>query len=373
MVNAVEQVVPRKTEMVKGAILKHISSSRLSPGSRILGENELTRQLGVSRNTVREAVGALVHEGILYRRRGSGTYLGKFSEPAGGQAEKKSTLSLRIGLLAFCDEMMQANPYVAHIMKGLTQTTELAPKIELKILTSYPQHRNMGGFYFMEAGLENQVDCLVVGVNVGVTEEQIRELSDRGITVVFLTYEPLFPGYPWVCQDVTRGVQDLTKKVYAAGHRRMGMMLYKPVSEGFLMGYMMGHRLIGQECDLDCVVFNQGREELIPEMTDRLLARGVDSVLCYDDETAISVIRYLSRKGVKVPEDVAVIGINDTADPNGGADYPPLTTIRMPMEEMGRACRDLLVMSKLGQNSSARSIVLPSELVIRKTGLGNLL
>lgn len=370
MVNVVEQVVPRKTEMVKGAILRHISSSKLSPGSRIMGEHELTRQLGVSRNTVREAVGALVQEGILYRRKGSGTYLGQGLSESAVKTDKRSTLSLRVGFLAFCNEVWRTDPYVSRIMKGLAEPTELVSKVEIKLLTSYPGYANMGGLHFMEAGRDQQVDCLLIAVDVDVDEEQVRELSKRGISVVFLTYEPLFEGYPWVCQDIIRGVQNLVKTVYQAGHRRLGMMLYRPQSEAFQMGYMMGHRQAQKECNLECIAFCEGREELIPEMTDRLLAKGVDAVLCYDDETAISVIRYAGKKGLKIPDDLAVIGINDTAD-TSGRDYPPLTTLRMPMEEMGRACRDVFAMSKLGQNVSSRSIVLPSELVIRKTGLGN--
>jgi DNA-binding FadR family transcriptional regulator len=57
-----------------------ITSGRWPVGTRIPGENELVAQLGVSRNTVREALRSLVHTGLLEARSGDGTYVRAFSE-----------------------------------------------------------------------------------------------------------------------------------------------------------------------------------------------------------------------------------------------------------------------------------------------------
>ena len=360
----------RKTDQVKASLLEQILASGIKPGDRLPGENELTRRFGVARNTIREAVASLVQEGTLVRRKGSGTYLQQLPQSHPPQTGGKSPLTLRVGFVAFCTEVLHAGAYVARIMRGLTEPAELVRRVDLKLLTSYPEYRNLGGIHYTEIGAEDGVDGLVVGVNVGIDSNYIKRLSDQGITTVFLTYEPILPGYPWVCQDLIRGVQNLVPLVYQAGHRRMGMMLYRPMSEAFLMGYMMGHTLAGKKLHLDSVVYCRGNDALIPALTDELLGKGVDAVLCYDDEIAVKVIRYLGSKGIRVPEDVAVIGINDTANPDRDG-HPPLTTIHMPMEEMGRACRDLLVMSRLGQNVAARSIVLESKLIIRDTGLAN--
>ncbi|WP_030684232.1 FadR/GntR family transcriptional regulator [Streptomyces sp. NRRL B-1347] len=77
---------PRRSalsEQVIAALRHQISSGEWPVGSRIPTEPELVEQLGVARNTVREAVRALAHNGLLDIRQGSGTYVVATSELAG--------------------------------------------------------------------------------------------------------------------------------------------------------------------------------------------------------------------------------------------------------------------------------------------------
>ncbi len=83
----------QKTEIVSDGVLKHeqirdliremIIGGELAPGSRVPSQNQMKRQFGVSHNTVREAIGSLVHEGLLYRIQGKGTYV---AERRGGSS-----------------------------------------------------------------------------------------------------------------------------------------------------------------------------------------------------------------------------------------------------------------------------------------------
>ncbi|MBN0048957.1 FadR family transcriptional regulator [Streptomyces actuosus] len=77
---------PRRSalsEQVITALRAQITSGEWPVGSRIPTEPELVEQLGVARNTVREAVRALAHNGLLHIRQGSGTYVVATSELAG--------------------------------------------------------------------------------------------------------------------------------------------------------------------------------------------------------------------------------------------------------------------------------------------------
>ncbi|NEA65982.1 FadR/GntR family transcriptional regulator [Streptomyces sp. SID12488] len=77
---------PRRSalsEQVIAALRNQITSGEWPVGSRIPTEPELVAQLGVARNTVREAVRALAHNGLLHIRQGSGTYVAATSELAG--------------------------------------------------------------------------------------------------------------------------------------------------------------------------------------------------------------------------------------------------------------------------------------------------
>jgi len=66
-------------DYVRRSIQKYIIDNELRPGDPIPSENELSRQLGVGRNSVREAVKALESLGVLKTRRGSGIYVREFS------------------------------------------------------------------------------------------------------------------------------------------------------------------------------------------------------------------------------------------------------------------------------------------------------
>ncbi|GAA3434239.1 hypothetical protein GCM10018954_038430 [Kutzneria kofuensis] len=93
----------------------------------------------------------------------------------------------------------------------------------------------------------------------------------------------------------------------------------------------------------------------------RLLDRypALDAVFAASDLMAVGALRALRRLGVRVPEQVAVVGFDDAALARHTT--PRLTTVRQPVEEMGaRSVAELLV-----ADESCRAIVLPTNLVLR--------
>ena len=73
----------------------------------------------------------------------------------------------------------------------------------------------------------------------------------------------------------------------------------------------------------------------------RLLRSGVTGIVCASDPLALGAIRAVRRAGLRVPEDVSVVGYDDSAFMS--CTDPPLTTVRQPIESMGRAAIELLV------------------------------
>jgi len=66
---------PSLVEQVRENLLGDLTSGELAPGAKLANENELAERFGVSRSTIREAVGSLMDAGYLARRHGSGTYV----------------------------------------------------------------------------------------------------------------------------------------------------------------------------------------------------------------------------------------------------------------------------------------------------------
>ncbi len=94
---------------------------------------------------------------------------------------------------------------------------------------------------------------------------------------------------------------------------------------------------------------------------------GVDGVFVGNDQMALGVLHVASQCGIRVPDDLAVVGFDGVAD---AAEYsPPLTTVRQPIFELGRlAVRELLhEIDADGEPTEPRSLVLPTELIVRET------
>jgi DNA-binding GntR family transcriptional regulator len=73
--------VSDKRTSLRFKILSDLNKGEFKIGTRLPGEGELVQRYGVSRTTVRESIGMLVQEGVLTRRRGSGTYVESLQPP----------------------------------------------------------------------------------------------------------------------------------------------------------------------------------------------------------------------------------------------------------------------------------------------------
>ncbi|MFI6096290.1 LacI family DNA-binding transcriptional regulator [Lentzea sp. NPDC051213] len=98
---------------------------------------------------------------------------------------------------------------------------------------------------------------------------------------------------------------------------------------------------------------------------ERLLAEcpGIDAVFAANDLMAQAAVFVLQAHGKRVPEDVAVVGFDDSAP--ALACRPQLTTVRQPVEDMAAAMADLLLESLEKPGQRPRSIIFEPELVVR--------
>jgi DNA-binding LacI/PurR family transcriptional regulator len=104
--------------------------------------------------------------------------------------------------------------------------------------------------------------------------------------------------------------------------------------------------------------------------TERLLVAhpDLDGLFAASDLMAAAALRVLVRAHKRVPEDVALIGFDDS--PISWSSRPPLSTIRQPAKDMGREAVDLLVRRMEAPASEPRRTVLSAELICRESTLG---
>lgn len=93
--------------------------------------------------------------------------------------------------------------------------------------------------------------------------------------------------------------------------------------------------------------------------------RPPEAIACANDQMAIGAIHALGAAGLRVPEDVAVVGFDDI--PISRYVNPPLTTIRQPSSQLGAVAVDSLVKRLEGTPLGSRDTVLPTQLVVRNS------
>jgi LacI family transcriptional regulator len=88
-----------------------------------------------------------------------------------------------------------------------------------------------------------------------------------------------------------------------------------------------------------------------------------EAVVCGNDQMAVGAIHVLTAHGLRVPEDVAVVGFDDI--PLARHLSPTLTTVRQPSRQLGAVAVETLVALLEGAHLAKRDIMLPTELIVR--------
>ena len=174
--------------------------------------------------------------------------------------------------------------------------------------------------------------------------------------------------FSYVDADNAGGAALAVRHLHAAGRRHIAMV--SGVAEmrsatDRRRGFLRGHKALGLTADERLIVASDYTATGGAAATERLLRGGLpfDAVVAASDVVAGGVMRTLRANGIKVPDDVAVIGFGDEGD----LEYdPPLTTIAQPTFEMGRRLARLTVAAIEG-DPQHRSIVMPTRLVVRQS------
>ncbi len=90
--------------------------------------------------------------------------------------------------------------------------------------------------------------------------------------------------------------------------------------------------------------------------------RTVTAVFVGNDQMALGLLRAFSEAGVRVPQDVSLVGFDD--QPEAAYFTPPLTTVRQDFEELGRRCMDMM-RTQIEDGAASSTIVVDPELVVR--------
>lgn len=220
---------------------------------------------------------------------------------------------------------------------------------------------------------EKMVDGIIVTPVGSGAGADLVALANR-LPVVLLNREvPGQGAFDVVVNDNAAGARQATGHLLALGHERIGYVTGKTTAstvEGRLQGYREAFSDAGRVIPTELIERVPIGIDEAAAATRRLLTLAVPptAILAYNDIMALGVFGALEGAGLRVPEDVALVGFDDIIY----APYlkAPLTTVRQQTREMGEAAARLLLERLKGSEAPPRRIVLQPELIVRRSSGG---
>lgn len=189
------------------------------------------------------------------------------------------------------------------------------------------------------------------------------ELMRRRLPVV-LVNASIDLDYPVVSCDDAVAVEQAFGHLIALGHERIGLVLgprdHIPSRRKLAAFQRCAERAGLPADDVGHTMFSVEGGQAVGT---RLAQNGVTGLICGSDPLALGVIRAVRRLGLSTPDDVSVIGYDDSALMT--CTDPPLTTVRQPIEAMGRAAVELLANLIAGNEVATEELLFEPELVVR--------
>jgi GntR family transcriptional regulator, arabinose operon transcriptional repressor len=356
-----EKTVPKYMQ-VKQEIQAWFHSGMMKPGDLMPSENELAERFGVSRQTVRQAFGELEGEGWLSRIQGKGTFV---SAPQTGPSESVRT----VGLIT-----TYISDYIfPHIVRG----AEAALRSKgYRLLLSSTDNDKLREREALEMMLGQPLSGLIIeptkSAEGNPNLDLYLALEYRGIPYIMLNEQyPELDGPCLKTDDVLGGALSV-RHLLELGHERIAGFFKMDDIQGVnrLKGFRQAYREKGLAIQPELVVQyateEKGTKPL--EAAMQLLSREAGrptAFVCYNDELAVQLMEIIRQSGLSVPEDVAVVGFDDSS--LATATETKLTTLTHPKSLMGQEAVELLLRMIGGKTAKPKGKLYTPELIVRSS------
>ncbi len=210
------------------------------------------------------------------------------------------------------------------------------------------------------------LDGLVV-VSVPRGDPLIPMLLEEEVPFVLVGRDPDWDT-PYVEGDNYRGGYMATEHLLRLGYRRIGTItgpLKLWAATERLRGYQDAHRDAGLEPDPGFIVEADFTEIGGMAAMRKLLEAGPEAVFVQSDTMAAGALRAVKAAGLKVPDDIALVGYDDA--PLAELLEPPLTTVHQPIHMMGYTAVEMLIEHIERPKPRTQGVILPVKLVVRRS------
>lgn len=321
--------------------------------SRVINDN------GYVSEKTREKVMRAVKE-MNYRQNGLARNL---------RRQKTETIGLVLGDIS--------NPYSTELARAIRETL-ISKNYNLFICIS--EHSAKEDIVAFQSLGNHIVDGIIVATRSNKRgDEYLREIVDSNLPVVLIGRDFQHESVDYVSANNLNGGFEATQHLIDLGHKRIGFIganLNYGGSLKRLQGYLkalkknkisIDERLITGRKELITDVPGYSTEEIGYESIKRLLSlpNRPTAIFARNDFTAIGAMTAIKEMGLRIPEDIAIVGFDDI--PLAIHTSPSLTTVRQPMYLQGQIAAEMLLERIQDNSRPRREKVLNCELIVRES------
>ena len=261
-----------------------------------------------------------------------------------------------------------ANPFFPEIVKA---ADDRARELGYSILLGTAAYDERRAMHYLDLMADRRVDGMIVASSQ-LAEEGWAWLVASPVPVVVANAEPVGVPVTVITSDNVGASRLAVDHLVGLGHRRIGY-LRGPQAYTAAVPRIDGFHAACADAGLDPadtpVIGGEADVESGYRGAGELLAShpGVTAIYCYNDLTAIGVLRCLRDAGRRVPEDISVVGLDDIAAASWTA--PSLTTVAQQKAEMGRLAVERVVaaLQDAGGVDEPAVVRLPTSLTVRES------
>jgi len=349
----------------------HSSVRNMPAHTRLPSRQALAKQFGVTATTIEKAVSELIGRGVLYSRRGSGTYVAPSAPErteAGGPPNAEGPRSPVAAWGVLVPDVM--DDFYTAIVRGVEDVAERrGTNVILCNTDNDPAKERKYVEQLIRSGAEGVIIVPVISAGEK-SAEHYWKLREQGIFFVFCNRGVDGVAAPRVLYDNYAAGYLGTKHLIDQGARRLAYIA-SPVylsSEQRYQGFLGALRDAGLPVDEELVLLEEGlgQEEAGYVCGREVLSldRPPDGVVCFNDTVAAGLYRAAAERGVSIGDELLVIGNGDTAI----CEKLPvkLSSVGYPKYDTGRIAAEFLVESLEGTpRRRNRTAVLQPELIVR--------
>ncbi len=255
-------------------------------------------------------------------------------------------------------------PYYSTLLEGLE---EVASEKNYYVLIRTKNYREAA----INLLSENRVDGFIIRNMKAPTDDidLMKKLYKRGIPFILIGSSIPGQDYPSIKIDNVGGAREMAHHFAERDFKRI-LFITGPVdnvdSKDRIYGFKLG--LSERGINPDSVIFAEGDYSKTSgyEVTKRILSNErVDAIFAANDRMALGALLYAKENNIKVPDDVAVAGFDDSFF----SEYlsPPLTTVKPPFYEMGVVAMENIILMLERSMIRRLKIILPTRLIIRES------